>query len=87
MSKTILITGSTDGIGLETAKKLAADGWFLVVEADLRKAKADAEVWVRWKDASTEWTAIDWSAIDEDPAEGATPPAAAESAPSLTAAA
>jgi len=51
----------------DSKKKLAADGWFLVVEADLRKAKADAEVWVRWKDASTEWDAIDWSAFGEEP--------------------
>ncbi|MGB0330749.1 MAG: PDZ domain-containing protein, partial [Planctomycetota bacterium] len=49
-------------------KKLAAGGWFLVVEADLRKAKAEAEVWVRWKDASAEWSTIDWKAIGEDPA-------------------
>lgn len=84
-----LVVGKRASAGLRVAvparpdsdgkKKLPADGWFLVVEADLLKAKADAEVWVRWKDASTEWTAIDWSAIDEDPAEGATPPAAAES--------
>ena len=73
----ILAVGKRTSAGLRVAvparpdsdgtKQLAASGWFLVVEADLRKAKADAEVWVRWKDASIEWKAIDWSAFGEDP--------------------
>lgn len=77
----ILAVGKRTSAGLRVAvparpdsdgkKKLSAGGWFLVVEADLRKAKADAEVWVRWKDASTEWAAIDWNGLEEDPAKEA----------------
>ena len=52
----------------DAKKKIAPGGWYLVVEADLRRAKADADVRVRWKDASTAWEAIDWKALDEDPA-------------------
>lgn len=45
MTKTVLITGSTDGIGLLTAKKLAADGHHVLLhgrnEAKLAAAAAD----------------------------------------------
>ena len=73
----VLSVGKRTSAGLRVAvparpesdgkKRLAANGWYLVVEADLRKAKADADVSVRWKDAATEWQAIDWSGVDKDP--------------------
>ena len=47
----------------DAKKKIAPGGWYLVVEADLRRAKADADVRVRWKDAATAWEAIDRSGI------------------------
>ena len=42
MSKTILITGSTDGIGLLTAKKLAADGHTILLHGRSEKKLAIA---------------------------------------------
>ncbi|WP_420339370.1 SDR family NAD(P)-dependent oxidoreductase [Roseibium sp.] len=45
MQKTILLTGATDGIGLETAKRLAADGHTLLIHGrnpdKLARVKAD----------------------------------------------
>jgi len=47
MEKTILLTGATDGIGLETAKRLAADGHKLFIHGrnpdKLARVKADLE--------------------------------------------
>jgi len=43
MTKTILITGSTDGIGLETAKRLAASGHTLSIHGRSEKKLADTE--------------------------------------------
>ncbi len=43
MTKTILITGSTDGIGLETAKLLAASGHTLLIHGRSEKKLADTE--------------------------------------------
>lgn len=44
MQKTILITGATDGIGLETAKKLAADGHNVLLHGrNTDKLKSAAE--------------------------------------------
>lgn len=43
MTKTILITGSTDGIGLETAKLLAASGHTVLIHGRSEKKLADTE--------------------------------------------
>jgi len=43
MQKTILITGSTDGIGLEAAKMLASQGHHLLLHGRNRKKLEDAE--------------------------------------------
>ncbi|MEM1091360.1 MAG: SDR family NAD(P)-dependent oxidoreductase [Pseudomonadota bacterium] len=45
MNKTILLTGATDGIGLETAKRLAADGHTLLIHGRSdAKLRATAEL-------------------------------------------
>ena len=43
MSKTILITGATDGIGLETAKRLGAEGHHLLIHGRSAEKLAGAE--------------------------------------------
>ena len=47
MAKTILITGSTDGIGLETAKMLAAQGHTVLLHGRNQARLTDAEQMVR----------------------------------------
>lgn len=44
MQKTILITGATDGIGLETAKMLVAQGHHLLLHGRNPKKLADVEI-------------------------------------------
>lgn len=54
MTETILITGSTDGIGLETAKQLAGLGHQLLIHgrSDAKLAEAQMEL-SRITDAGT----------------------------------
>ncbi len=47
MQKTILITGSTDGIGLEAAKRLAADGHHVILHGRNPAKLNDAQAEVR----------------------------------------
>lgn len=64
MSKTILLTGATDGIGLETAKMLAADGHHLLVHGR-SAAKLNALVDALPDGAKVESYLADLSNLDE----------------------
>lgn len=64
MSKTILLTGATDGIGLETAKMLAADGHHLLVHGR-SAAKLNALVDALPDGAKVEPYLADLSNLDE----------------------
>lgn len=66
MSKTILLTGATDGIGLETAKALAADGHKLLLHGrNMSKLEDTKQMLLRIKaDVEIELLCADLSDLD-----------------------